>query len=292
MSKRFSSSFIKRLRSRLSKSTPQPTTNTADAVTLQKEKLLWITPFQHYKLSPNIHHPIDAELCELTKNEYTKFINTNNFQDTDDPSVINNAFFKHQGAYLKQKTHVLDDDKFLLAGGWHELEQSESFKILKQHVYECLLSYFKSCIRSEDELELLCSKHLNGYGFMGVHLNDSHHPSHTHADAMVSSVYYVRVPADHSHQIAFQDPKGTDLYNPEATFDLRPPPFDNEFVFTPSEGDLIFFPSWLPHRVLPSVKPRAPKNTANNNIDHGNLSRLSLAFNIIGSWKHNASKHI
>ena len=205
-----------------------------------------------------------------------------------DPAIINNEFFKYQGKYLRSKVHTLDDnDLFMLNGGWAALEQSESFHSLKDYIYQSLLLYFKDSIRNEQELEMMSSLNLTAYSWISIHLNESHHPSHTHADAVVSGVYYIRVPPNNAHSIKFQDPKGTDLYNPEASWDLRPAPFDNEFEIQPQEGDLLLFPSWLPHRVCPPTRAAKPDQDATSGPP-----RLSLAFNVLGSWKRNASQHI
>ena len=287
MSKRCISTFQLRLRERL---VGKSYTSAEADISVQNKKLLWVTPFHHYRLSKDIYDPIHSEICKLTKDEYHKFIESRDYTSNTEAAIINNEFFKHQGAYLRGKTNTLDDDLFALNGGWSELEDSKSFKQLKDYIYECVLLYFKDSIKSEQEFEIVSSKHLNAYCWISIHLNDSHHPSHTHADSMVSGVYYIRVPSNNAHKICFQDPKGTDLYNPESTFDLRPPPFDNEFEFQPSDGDLILFPSWLPHRVVSPMEGNQAEKY--NNIDMDNVSRLSLAFNVLGSWKRNVSKHI
>ena len=288
MSKRSITTTLQHLRSRLgSRHFPASAQSGIEGIKLQTQKLLWVTPFHHYRLSQEIYTPINCEICKLTQDEYQKFIQLKDYKSDTDAAIINNEFFKYQGAYLRNKTHTLNDDLFVLNGGWNELEQSHSFKQLKEYIYKCILLFFKDSIKSEHELDILISKHLNAYCWISIHLNDSYHPSHTHADSIVSGVYYIRVPSNNSHKISFQDPKGIDLYNPESTFDVRPPPFDNEFEIEPSEGDLILFPSWLPHRVVPPQNP-----STQNNIDITNTSRLSLAFNVLGSWKRNVSKHM
>lgn len=287
MSKRSISTTLERLRSRFALKTVTDST-TIDGINLKAHKLLWVTPFHHYRLSEEIYKPINSELCKLTHTEYKKFIKEKDYKSETDITIINNDFFKYQGAYLRGKTHELNDDLFVLNGGWNELENSESLKQLKEYIYKCVLLYFKDSIKSEYELDIVSSKHLNAYCWISIHSNDSYHPSHTHADSIISGVYYIRVPSNNSHKILFQDPKGIDLYNPESTFDIIPPPFDNEFEFKPCDGDLILFPSWLSHRVCPS----SSSSTDKIDTDIENESRLSLAFNVLGSWKRNVNKHL
>jgi hypothetical protein len=79
---------------------------------------------------------------------------------------------------------------------------------------------------------------------------------HTHKEDEFSCVYYLQ---------------GTD------TGDLRFPnpanllgdccktsPFTRDFLFSPKDGDLILFPSWLPHEVEPNLSDRERINVAFN----------------------------
>ncbi len=79
---------------------------------------------------------------------------------------------------------------------------------------------------------------------------------HTHKEDEFSCVYYLQ---------------GTD------TGDLRFPnpanllgdcsktsPFTRDFLFAPNDGDLILFPSWLPHEVEPNLSNRERINIAFN----------------------------
>ncbi len=79
---------------------------------------------------------------------------------------------------------------------------------------------------------------------------------HTHKEDEFSCVYYLQ---------------GTD------TGDLRFPnpanllgdccktsPFTRDFLFVPTDGDLILFPSWLPHEVEPNLSTRYRINLAFN----------------------------
>lgn len=79
---------------------------------------------------------------------------------------------------------------------------------------------------------------------------------HTHKEDELSCVYYLQ---------------GTD------TGDLRFPnpanllgdccktsPFTRDFLFAPADGDLILFPSWLPHEVEPNLSNRERINVAFN----------------------------
>lgn len=87
-----------------------------------------------------------------------------------------------------------------------------------------------------------------------VHSGASNHPSHVHANAVVSAVFYVRVP-EGSGPICFMDPRG------------RIPPFERQVRHTPSDGELLIFPPWLPHAVASGGE--------------GDDARISISFNLV-----------
>lgn len=89
-----------------------------------------------------------------------------------------------------------------------------------------------------------------------VNAPGSRNTFHTHKEDEFSCVYYLQ---------------GTD------TGDLRFPnpanllgdcsktsPFTRDFLFAPNDGDLILFPSWLPHEVEPNLSNRDRINIAFN----------------------------
>jgi len=83
-----------------------------------------------------------------------------------------------------------------------------------------------------------------------------YHMSHTHPDAVVSGVFYAKVP-ERAGAIVFDDPRGPR------------PPFDGKLIITPEPGELLMFPSWLVHSVLPTL---------------GSDRRVSFSFNVQGQW--------
>jgi uncharacterized protein (TIGR02466 family) len=94
------------------------------------------------------------------------------------------------------------------------------------------------------------------------------HQLHVHPNSFLSGVMYLQTPPG-SGNFYLSDPRnGTKVIVPEYT---RPDP---EFIggnwnIEVQEGDLYFFPSWLPHGVMPSPqRPDSPE-------------RISLSFNIM-----------
>lgn len=89
-----------------------------------------------------------------------------------------------------------------------------------------------------------------------VHANGSYHLAHHHENSMVSGVLYAATPAGAGDFVA-NDPRGP------------LPPFGRSQHFTPQLGDMILFPGWLMHSVLPTLS---------------SLPRVSISFNFIGRW--------
>ena len=75
-------------------------------------------------------------------------------------------------------------------------------------------------------------------------------PEHTHAKADVSGVFYVKAAGD-CGDLVFRDPSWvakTACNNGESTFPIE----GTRQRFKPSTGDLLLFPSWLPHYTEPN----------------------------------------
>ena len=94
-----------------------------------------------------------------------------------------------------------------------------------------------------------------------VHADGSGHPYHTHADAVLSGVYFLSGGGD----------GGGDFMAAGGATAPASTAAASEYAIPPSEGRLALFPSWMPHRVAPSDLPRA-------------TPRVSLSFNLEGGW--------
>lgn len=71
--------------------------------------------------------------------------------------------------------------------------------------------------------------------------------THVHPSGWMSCVYYVNVP-ENSSGITFEDPRPAKIMDFQQSC-LRD---DNYFTHQPTTGDLVIFPSWLPHFVNPN----------------------------------------
>jgi uncharacterized protein (TIGR02466 family) len=89
-----------------------------------------------------------------------------------------------------------------------------------------------------------------------IHLNGTGHQPHHHVNSAVSGVFYVSVPPG-SGDIVFNDPRG------------GLPPFGKTLRIKPTIGDVILFPGYLIHSVLPTLTSEP---------------RISISFNLEGNW--------
>lgn len=107
------------------------------------------------------------------------------------------------------------------------------------------------------------------YAFATVQGHNSSHAYHTHHHSIVSGVFYVNVPDGSGAMVAGMGLTVGDnqaMLPSEASENIKPP----EFAVPPIAGNLLIFPSWMPHRVEECCNVDSP--------------RLSISFNISGEW--------
>jgi uncharacterized protein (TIGR02466 family) len=159
------------------------------------------------------------------------------------PTVIMQSTFVENLEETKREiyrlTTVPSDIKKSNYGGWQSdvhLQENPVFKPLRDHIDSICARVFKvkgaklhqmwACINKKHDQNLIHS-HTNNYNLSGV--------------------YYVNIPED-SGDIVFRDPRpGAN----QAPCRLFKDDGDSEY-FTPSDGLMILFPSYLEHFVLPN----------------------------------------
>jgi hypothetical protein len=93
-----------------------------------------------------------------------------------------------------------------------------------------------------------------------VHRDCVFHSTHSHGENVMSGVYYVRVP-DNGGRITFEDPRGPF------------PPFRNTIAINTRPGDIVFFPTYIPHQVTPTVGKTERVSIAVNFLTRGDPER-------------------
>ncbi|AGH31515.1 hypothetical protein SWZG_00002 [Synechococcus phage S-SKS1] len=84
--------------------------------------------------------------------------------------------------------------------------------------------------------------------------------THVHPSGWLSGVYYIQLP-EKNNEIVFQDPRSARMMDFQRSSLIK----DEYFSHYPKVGELLLFPSWLPHFVTP--------NTSDQN-------RISISFNV------------
>ena len=84
--------------------------------------------------------------------------------------------------------------------------------------------------------------------------------THVHPSGWLSGVYYIQLP-EGNNEIVFQDPRSARMMDFQRSSLIK----DEYFSHYPKVGELLLFPSWLPHFVTP--------NTSDQN-------RISISFNV------------
>lgn len=118
-------------------------------------------------------------------------------------------------------------------------------EILKELVYENWIFYCQDQIFASNT-----SKEFNYIAWINYNEPLSRNVLHSHNSAHLSGVYYIS--ANDTGNLRFLNPSNI-LGN--CNFNA---PYVRDFEFTPSDGDLIIWPSWVPHEVEPNLseKPR------------------------------------
>eukprot|EP00947_MAST-08B_sp_MAST-8B-sp1_P000511 g511.t1 len=171
---------------------------------------------------------------------------------------INNAFFwwQNDGGYKKY------------------FAEYPEFEALGKMMDEAARRYLQACGlgKPEDAFELGKQKsdgRFGGAGERAFNASDSVHPwvtvhdnclahlAHDHPGTMVAGTYYVRTP-NGSGALKLYDPRTMHR---------------EHVIIRPREGEMILFPPWLMHQVLPTDGTGAGR------------PRISVAFNFAGFWE-------
>ncbi len=219
--------------------------------------MLWATPVLRF----NLYDAVESSSASHSK-EYLRILNSRvlraildshrtlqvthaeniTHDDFDGPNGVNSLFFRWQ-----------------TEGGWAEIffekEAQKAMSTLQKYWNEGIDAYLLAIGVDESAV---ASRDRSLRPWATVHPNGGWHDLHTHPDHLLSGCYYLSTPPK-SGNIIFYDPRGPS------------PPFDDKYFIHPREGDLVLFPSWLPHMVSPST-------TSEND------PRVSIAFNAEGDW--------
>jgi len=204
---------------------------------------LWTTPI--LTMRPPVRAALNQNLTQLaleTRREFEFDIPLQGKEEVDDYG--NNAFYEWQSKGFDNKTRGMDGDLH--------------FKALVKILSKAARTYLKHLGKGH----LVPSSGMEIFVWASVHSRGSGHLTHVHPGSLLSGVYFSQVPPS-AGRLLLEDPRGP------------LPPFHDRFTVVPTTGDLVMFPSWLPHQVTSTVSDEP---------------RVSWSFNVLnGDWSHTAS---
>jgi len=171
--------------------------------------------------------------------------------DIADASILNDNLFKAIQDIQNNDQLGVTKSNYRELGGWHSkenLHKRPEFEPIVQHVnasskqIACDLGYHR-----DYELRI---------GTMWAIINPpgAVNLSHVHPGCLWSGVYYVKAPTN-CGKISFTDPRTANVMNkPVFELDCKPPKRCwTKVSFTPTQGRMLIFPSWLYHSVAPNL---------------------------------------
>jgi uncharacterized protein (TIGR02466 family) len=175
-------------------------------------------------------------------------IDNSNLCDTLEETIIS-MWKKGNGSYIKENKYI----------SWDDINLLPDFKQLCDIIVS----------ETDDILNFLKVKRDSHYianMWANVTCKNQSHVKHTHPNSFLSGVFYVKTP-ENCNPIVFSDPRsGNGVIEPDYielnNFNCR------RQLIKPNKGDILFWPSWLPHAV----------ESPGSEEDH---VRISIAFNIM-----------
>lgn len=165
-----------------------------------------------------------------------------------------NRFHNNQHQEVQKLCQIVCDASQLMIESIKGVHLDDAIKIQKE-IYQ---KEYNSPLEKGSSASILITD-----SWCSVYNVGDFHPPHNHPSVDVVAVYYLTDPIDEDTggEIAFIDPRSNVNYHRSAI------PFCEEgmsFSYSPSRGDLLLFPGWLNHYVLPIKKGQ----------------RISISFNI------------
>jgi len=208
---------------------------------------MWTTPFMAVRPKFVNKDMFNQRLSGEAMKAFTRFKESLSAQpvaETNRFVILSEKFFQWQrDNFNRMEAGSTVDESF------QELYSNEDYVTLRKLVVKYSSKYLQRLQREETVDHIFC--------WVGLTYEGMYHLSHTHPDSMLSAVYYSRTPPG-SGPIVFDDPRGPRF------------PFDGRHIHEVRAGELLVFPSWLVHEVIPT---------------QGDVPRVSFACNMRGVWE-------
>lgn len=147
------------------------------------------------------------------------------------------------------------------SGGW----QSKDLNLQDETLSELFDTVTDKVNEVRDQMRLQ-PEPLLANSWININRKGNYNKRHSHPCCFFSAVYYTKVPEDSESKIIFYDPRRERMFSEAQEYfwdELNDINFSS-CGYTPREGMLLIFPSWLDHEVEPCKSEE---------------SRISIAFN-------------
>jgi len=205
------------------------------------------------RLLSELKHEVVAAWCECLRSH-----------DRDQEHGIPNDDF-YQWQLSTQQAYLDSDGQDVTCAAF--LAHSPAFRQLATVMRESAMWFLSDCYGQSMEQAIQSIRGRNLFAFASAQGHDSSHAYHTHHHSIVSGTFYVNVPHGSGAMVAGM---GLTSGDNEVILPSDLPTGMSECAVQPVPGNLLIFPSWMPHRVEQSCNKDSP--------------RLSISFNISGEW--------
>jgi len=176
---------------------------------------------------------------------FSSFYSQTNLNETVDVSVL------EKGAYAcrKQDKGISNSNQ----GGWH----SSLYNSLGPNIKQDLIQEINNQLRVvSKEFGITNAEVSVSWFWFNINGKKDFNKLHSHQTSIFSGVYYVKVPPN-SGRLVFDAPHMELMVSYLNYWHLECQGFNefnsNNWSVAPSPGDLVIFPSWLPHYVEPNA---------------------------------------
>ena len=213
----------------------------------------------------NVPAAFHEKLSRLAVVKYKQFTHEMTAGGTNQATAldVNNQFFNRQ---IKTEREVDSNPRSM--AWWPEMyKDNQEWRALFKYTREACIQHILRNGRNNTR------EYLEGLQLIiwaAVYTTGTSHSTHMHEQSLCSGTYYSSAPPD-SMPLILSDPRGgqpmhTDMGKPEAEPES---PFLHQVHFFPKQGDMLMFPSYMPHSV--------PAATANSE------PRVVWAYNLEGA---------
>lgn len=188
---------------------------------------LWSTPVQVSR--PALSEELNEGLTRIALDAYTKAEQAPAWTNAAAHEAFdfgkNQRFYQWQSDEHELKSHER-------SSVYQKFVATPEFDALTEQVVGAMSDFVDECgIELDPEAHEI-------FPWAAVLYSGEGHMSHVHPSSVLSGVYYSHVPPG-AGALFLEDPRGPR------------PPFNGRVPVVPREGDLVLWPSWLQHQVIP-----------------------------------------